>query len=256
MSAPTSPGPLLSPSQFSDSTVTSTPIQESPSTRTIDFEESLEDRCESESIEAFMSNTCGCKTGPQCSTCSSILTIATFRSENPELSKDELDLVVLAQIRACRSMPSQPNLRVSHHQKSSERSMTNYFVYGVPVCRKTFMYVHCIGHKRLEHLTRTHGNAKRQPKNVTFVKNYARAHAMPMPGRMPNHKDKVMVLPSDVSKVFVYSKYKEACTHNHWSAVGRSLFYQIWQELLPFISISTPSTDLCFTCQQNSLSIQ
>ena len=154
--------------------------------------------------------------------------------------------------------------------------MTNYFVYGVPVCRKTFMYVRCIGHRRLEHLqkhfdevglvTRTHGNAKRQPKNafgveetsrvVTFVKNYARAHAMPMPGRMPNHKDKVMVLPSDVSKVFVYSKYKEACTHNHWSALGRSLFYQIWQELLPFISISTPSTDLCFTCQQNSLSIQ
>ena len=106
MSVSTSPGPLLSPFQFSDPTVTFTPIQESPFTRTIDFEESLEDRCESESIEAFISNTCGCKTGPQCSPCSSILTrdtIATFRSVNSELSKDELDLVVLAQIR---SMPS------------------------------------------------------------------------------------------------------------------------------------------------------
>ena len=30
----------------------------------------------------------------------------------------------------------------------------------------------------------------------------------------------------------------------------------MWQQLLPYIGVSTPSTDLCFTCQQNNKSIQ
>ena len=45
-------------------------------------------------------------------------------------------------------------------------------------------------------------------------------------------------------------------TKNKWDAVGRSKFYNLWSELLPHISISTPSSDLCFTCQQNLLVIQ
>ena len=44
-----------------------------------------------------------------------------------------------------------------------------------------------------------------------------------------------MVLPSDVTKVFVSSKYKLACDENGWYATGRSKFSDIWQELLPHI---------------------
>ena len=65
-----------------------------------------------------------------------------------------------------------------------------------------------------------------------------------------------MVLPSDVTKAEVYIKYKEACTQNSWNAVGRSAFYDLWSRLLQHISVSKPSSDLCFTCQQNSLAIQ
>jgi len=53
---------------------------------------------------------------------------------------------------------------------------------------------------------RQHGNTKHLPANAfthddttlatTFIKNYARAHAIPLPGRLP---DKVMVLPSGVT---------------------------------------------------------
>ena len=68
--------------------------------------------------------------------------------------------------------------------------------------------------------------------------------------------DKVMVLPTDVTKAVVYSKYKQACEANDWIAFGCSGFYELWQQLLPHISVSKPSTDLCFTCQQNNLSIQ
>ena len=66
----------------------------------------------------------------------------------------------------------------------------------------------------------------------------------------------MVVLPSDVTKAFVYGKYKAACDENGWLVVGRSKFYDTWQELLPHLSVSTPSTDLCFTCSENTLSLQ
>ena len=114
--------------------------------------------------------------------------------------------------------------------------------------------------------TRTHGNSKRAPSNAipyddvrhltTYITNFAKAHGMPLPGRVPGHRDKVMVLPSDITKVFVYTKYREACSANGWEAAGRSKFFSVWQESLPHISISKPSSDLCYTCQKNSLKIQ
>ena len=79
---------------------------------------------------------------------------------------------------------------------------------------------------------------------------YARAHGLPLPGRLPGHRDEAVALPSDVTKVFMYGKYRAACDENGWLAAGRN---NTWQELLPQISASTPSTDLCFTCQQNTV---
>ena len=106
---------------------------------------------------------------------------------------------------------------------------------------------------------RIHGNTKRLPTNclpkddieylTKFITNYARAHGMPLPGRVPGHRDKVMVLPTDITKLVVYSKYKQACTASGFLCAGKSKFYQLWQEVLPHISVNTPNTDLCFTCQ-------
>ena len=236
----------------------------------VNFDHSMEDERAQKSIEDFIRSTCGCKLG---SSFLSKQTIEKCRADNLELSRDELDLVILAQIRAGRSMDTQPTLRRSHHEKTANRSMSKYHIHGVLICRKTFMFLHCVGHKCLEHLiqhfdnvgldTRQHGNLKRLPNNTTpfeevnrltlFITNYVRAHGLPLPGRVPGHRDKTTVLPSDVTKAL---KYKSACEKNEWEAVGRSKFYDLWSELLPHISISTPSSDLCFTCQQNSLAIQ
>ena len=109
------------------------------------------------------------------------------------------------------------------------------------------MFLHCVGHKCLEHLiqhfddvgvdTRQHGNSKRLPKNTTSfeetnrlmrsVTNYARAHSLPLPGRVPGHRDKVMILLSDATKPLVYTRYKTACEENEWEPVGRSKFYDV-----------------------------
>lgn len=91
---------------------------------------------------------------------------------------------------------------------------------------------------------------------TAFIKNYARAHGLPLPGRVPRHRDKVVVLPSDQTKMFVYRKYEEACSVAGVPSLGRSKFYDLWASLLPFISVCSPSSDLCFTCQQQCLAIQ
>ena len=114
--------------------------------------------------------------------------------------------------------------------------------------------------------SRMHGNKGHVPSNTllfdditrltTFITNYTRAHGMPLPGRVPGHRDKVMVLPSDITKAHVFVKYKEACLSNGWTAAGKAKFYDEWQHVLPHISISKPATNLCFTCQQNSMALQ
>ena len=245
----------------------------------VSIESSYEDVRESSIVNSFITKTCGCKYGPGSTPCTAFLnrtTIEKHRADNMELSKDELDLVVLAQIRAHRKTSDQETLRSSHHATKEDKSRSQFFISGVRICLTTFLFIHCMSRFRYEGLvhhfeehgvcTRQHGNMKRLPGNATpqeditrlttFIKNYARAHAMPLPGRVPGHRDKVMILPSDVTKAEVYIKYKEACTQNSWNAVGRSAFYDLWSRLLSHISVSKPSSDLCFTCQQNSLAIQ
>ena len=47
-------------------------------------------------------------------------------------------------------------------------------------------------------------------------------NGMLLPGRVPGHRDKVMVLPSDITKLHAYTKYRDACLNNGWTAAGRS----------------------------------
>ena len=96
---------------------------------------------------------------------------------------------------------------------------------------KNVLFIHCIGKKRFRNLLkhyqlngvtpRVHGNVKRRPWNaasfpdkeraVTFIKNFAEAHALPLPGQMPKFYDyRIMLLPSDVSKASVHREYVEA----------------------------------------------
>lgn len=229
---------------------------------------SYEDSREELSIVEFLQTGCQCHLGPKNSPCFKQLAkkeIETSRLECSELTRDELDLVILSHISA-------------HRTRSDEtfRGRSEFFHHGKQVCTTTYLYLHGISRTRYTRLVehyqdfglcpRIHGNSKRLPSNALpfestnhltmFIKNYARAHGLPLPGRVPGHRDKVMVLPSDITKAHVYQVYKKACETNSWQAFGRTKFYELWSTLLPHISIGTPSSDLCFTCQQNSLSIQ
>ena len=86
-----------------------------------------------------------------------------------------------------------------------------------------------------------HGNSGRVPKHTctfeqinevkTFIENYASAHGLPVPGRLANTKDKVLLLPSDMSKMFVFRKYDEASVH----PVRKSKFLELWSQLTPYV---------------------
>ena len=101
---------------------------------------------------------------------------------------------------------------------ASRQKHITFFFRGKRICRKL---LHTLSLKKyrnlLEHHTshgicpREHGNLHNVPHNridlsvvkdvVAFIQKYAEIHAMPLPGRLPNHKaDKSLLLPSNCSK--------------------------------------------------------
>ena len=84
--------------------------------------------------------------GPNSTHCWNVLSkdvIIQSRQACLELSKDELDLVIISNICAFQTLPT---LRKSHHavQGSSEVLRCEYHLHGVRVCRTAFLFLHCI----------------------------------------------------------------------------------------------------------------
>ena len=218
-----------------------------------------------ELIDKFLSASCQCSLGPNERPCSSLFTEATvfeLRSQCLELTSDELDMLILG--------------RLDGHTKQRvgmKRFRSYYFVRGHQVCRKTFLFLHCISKKRLLNLKshlrrnglvpRVHGNQKGTPHNrtphsalhnvVSFIDNYAQREGLSLPGRVPGYKSfRIKLLPTSTTKAELWRSYKHAAEVRGYTVVGYTKFVQIWNDFLPFIKIMQPSTDLCHTCQKNT----
>ena len=133
--------------------------------------------------------------------------------------------------------------------------------------------LHSVSYKRFENLLshyvkhgvelRVHGNSKRLPANttsredvhqaITFIDNIAEVHGVPLPGRLPNHRNSdITLLPSDMSKRYVFEKYAIAGEGMQFKVSSRRKFEDLWKELRPFIMTNKPATDLCPVCQYNN----
>ena len=113
---------------------------------------------------------------------------------------------------------------------------------------------------------RIHKNCKRKPHKRTsidtvgnvkeFVEKFADNHALPLPGHLPAYKDyKVVLLPSDMTKVYVYRQYVKAYEYENQGSdavISRRTFENLWGQLCPYVAVMKPATDLCFECQQNT----
>ena len=220
----------------------------------------------------FISETCKCKLGPKLTPCSNMFskeTIIDQREKCFELEKFELDMIILGQLQAFSS-------KVKTDEPKQRQKYMEFLFNGSRVCREVFMFMHTLSLKKYRNLlvhysknglvSREHGNLHCTPHNrvpfndikaiVTFITRFAEIHALPLPGRMPNHKTKALLLPSDISKSEVYRQYKQACSDEllH-KPVSWAKFHSIWSSILPHIDTMKPLSDLCFECQQHAAQV-
>lgn len=186
-----------------------------------------ENEAEDGKINDFVGKTCRHTIGVNGTPCSCLFTrelVARTRMNCQDMTKAELDLVVLANLEANRK-PGHDELRTH----------INYSLCGHRVCKKTFLFVHAVESKHYKNLVthfsesglipRRHGNTKRLPSNtvlltvtlgiVEFILNYATIHGFHQPGRVPGiyNEEKMLLLPSHMTKQCVYREYRQ-CTDN------------------------------------------
>ena len=166
------------------------------------------------------------------------------------------------------------------YQKSSNRKQvfTEYHFRGVAVCQSFFQFVYAVGPKELRNVRSTflekgveevlHGNVRNVPRNKTlsleawkyavhFIRRYGIQNGLVLPGRVPefrNYKD-LCVLPSITTKLSVFELYEKACTAADITAVGRSTWFVVWDQLCSHVVIQKPKTDLCVTCKTSIISM-
>ncbi|XP_060807122.1 uncharacterized protein LOC106142669 [Amyelois transitella] len=162
-----------------------------------------------------------------------------------------------------------------HKIKNRERAAVKYMFRGKIVCKSFFVFVHGVGPKKFKNIVKhvnEHGVELKEHKlsknihhsftleqrvtAVTFIKSFSEQNSLVLPGRLPYYSNPDLnILPSSMTKQYIYEKYVEACTKSEKTYVGRSSWYKIWDDFCPHIVIQKPRTDLCHVCQQNVMSI-
>ncbi|ELU12411.1 hypothetical protein CAPTEDRAFT_185297, partial [Capitella teleta] len=87
---------------------------------------------------------------------------------------------------------------------------------------------------------------------VTFITNLADEQGMALPGRINGFpRAAVKMLPSSMTKKSIWEKYYSIEPPAGVHRVKYTSFITLWKQLVPYIAITRPKTDLCWTCQQN-----
>lgn len=230
-------------------------------------------------VSKYLERGCGCSkymNGPFSSSPSSE-EVTSYRLFISEIDRAELDLILLARLNAGMNAGDLlTNTRGTVRPAVRQRVTFSFVFRGKSICREMFIFLHRISRTRLYNLTqhlcengmvvRYHGNKGKKPKHacaftditrvVHFIKAYADAHAMPLPGCLPKHNDyRVMKLPSDVSKATVHREYVKASqelqyTDEQIRIVSYREFCRLWQELVPEIRVFCEPEYADITCPQ------
>ena len=108
---------------------------------------SFEDKKEEATIQAFIiEESCNCSLDPKKTPYSSQLSLSTIsqaRNICLQLSHSKVDLIIMEQIHVQRTHPD--DKPADYRGKTGTfRSHTRYYAHGLPVCRKTFAFVHTV----------------------------------------------------------------------------------------------------------------
>lgn len=229
---------------------------------------------ENQKIGIFLSQGCGCSliSNESCSKTLTKADIVESRNNMLELTSGEQDLVILSTIKFS-SLNTESQSCSGRKCTDRNRTRITHNFMGNPICLKTFLFLNRISKTRYYSLVnhfkkngltlRTHGNKRRLPSStcspettkeaVRFITNMAEEHALVLPGRIPGyHRSDVKLLPSTMTKHSVWEMYVAACVAGNKVSVGYSKFVDLWNQLVPYIVIMRPATDLCWTCQKNN----
>ena len=235
---------------------------------------------ERSTVSALIDSTCGCKKGLGSQPCSSQFSadhLLSVRASCSELTRSELDMVVMGQLMSEMNDDTTTNPVSRHRPKERQRAVCSFQHQGKHICEKMFQFIHTIGDTHYKNLkrslqshglaTRSHGNLKRSPAHalslsstefvIIFLLNYAEQDALLLPGRVPGYsRSDIKLLPSSISKHRIWRVYQEAATSDSARVVGYSTFTHLWRSLLPSVILMKPMTDLCWQCQKTSTAIQ
>jgi len=227
-------------------------------------------------VKKFLQDGCGCSHGTKgCQCCQQFSKEAVPSNLNNclELSRGELDLVILASIQAFTNIEI-----IDGKRKRSSRCSFPYL--NSPICKDMFLNLYGISYSRFRRLKdhydqhglsqRVHGNCKRLPHNTlpqavtedvkNFVANYVEENAIVLPGRIPGFKnDDIRLLSSSETKMNVWRLFKRACEETDKQAVCYTTFTKLWEQFRPDFLVTRPMTNLCLTYNttcQNSCSLQ
>ena len=150
------------------------------------------DEVEEQLVQQHVRDGCNCDYGPRKSPCCKSISVERYRSirnDMAELTHDELDLVVMAQVMAgCSTADSS----LSQNRQRTQ-THTTFHHNGDRICQKTFLFLHAMGYWRFKAIkagylsnglcSRRHGNKGRSLKTglslkeieevVQFIMNYA-----------------------------------------------------------------------------------
>ena len=139
-----------------------------------------------------------------------------------------------------------------------------------------FLFLHNIGVKKYDTVKKAyyrnglqpiiHGNKFCLPAHgfttqdlnqiLIFLSNYAEANAILFPGRIPGYKRyDLQLLPTHSTKYAIWESYIKACGTLTLKLASYRTFCRVWQKYKPMLIITTPKSDLCWTCQKNAMAI-
>ena len=103
----------------------------------------------------------------------------------------------------------------------------------------------------------SHAFTTKDLQNITFfLTNYAEEHGILLPGRIPSFKRcDLLLFPTQSTKKSIWECYIKASATLTFRLASYRTFCRVWLKYKPRIVITTPKSDLCWTCQRNSMNI-
>ncbi|KAI0240125.1 hypothetical protein LSAT2_009180 [Lamellibrachia satsuma] len=114
------------------------------------------------------------------------------------------------------------------------------------ICRDTFLYLADINKEKLTNLKRHYeqnGLVPRRKKSGGRTKTAL---------TLEDVKDDLRVLPSHLTRKAIWQLYDTAVCPLVIRKMKLRAFCQLWKQLLPYVVVANPKSDLCWVCQQNN----